>query len=347
VRLAAALTGLCLAIAASAGSETELQVDQYRRAVLAYRANNFQLAADAVRNTSQVALKRVIASVSEGDRKWAAPLLEAAAMLHTDVVLRQQVRTAKEMDLQFGAANDLVERLDLRDPKQARFRQRWLALVASFFLWRTMPDLAMPYIERALRSGGQHGQAEMQAGIAEEMLAHIGDVALQDPEVIDAARVTPARMHLTFAEAHYRRALGLDESLAEAQLRLGRILYLRGESKQAREQFQAVARRPAPVRIQYLSHLFLGRAHQHAGDLTNAKAEFETALSLGPQFQTPYVALSVVESLAGNAAAARGAIERWTQSPHAGAEDPDPWSDYQNGTFDADALLWLRQQVTP
>ena len=148
---------------------------------------------------------------------------------------------------------------------------------------------------------------------------------------------------LLVAETSYRRARSLDPQMFEARLRLGRVLFLKRDMDAARREFESVANGAADERLSYLAHLFLGGVHQFQNDVADARLEYEAALRLAPQYQTPYVALSFLEQMAGRQARASELQTALAALPAPAARDP--WWDYQNGMFDEDVLTWLRAHV--
>jgi tetratricopeptide (TPR) repeat protein len=161
--------------------------------------------------------------------------------------------------------------------------------------------------------------------------------------VIPLPAMSPARRTLLFAESHYRRALEFDPALEEARLRLGRVLSLRNDLKGARLELEPLARSAALPRIRYLAHLFLGAVAEYQNDLAAARVAYLDALSIGPDCQTPYIALTFVEQAMGHGDSARALMARYA----ALSKDTtrDPWWAYQNGGIDAESLVWLRQQA--
>ena len=148
---------------------------------------------------------------------------------------------------------------------------------------------------------------------------------------------------LDAAEGHYRRALEFDSTFAEARLRLGRILFLKDKRKPAREELEATAKGASDVRLQYLAYLFLGELDKDEGDLVAASREYAAAMKVGPEYQTPYVALSFVEQMLGQTARARETLDVMTGPLH--TDTDDPWWAYEGGAVDGSALEWLRAEI--
>ena len=184
----------------------------------------------------------------------------------------------------------------------------------------------------------------MLAGTTEETLAHFEDPECTGPGCDDRGPRSRAPQMLVRAESEYRRALQLDEQLAEARLRLGRVLFLANQRSRAREELTVVAQRPADPGIHYLAHLFLGGVAAYENDFAGARREYETAMSLLPEHQTAYVALGFAEQMTGALARSRETVS--TMATRLRTARSDPWLAYQNGgEVNADSLEWLRKEA--
>jgi tetratricopeptide (TPR) repeat protein len=321
----------------------------YREAVVAYTRGDFDQATDAMSAWSPDDLKRVVSALVDDpdDRR----LAEAAAMLHTEVILHGKATTKGAVSLHLALAQAVVDKLRPASAPARHalladipaFQRHWYALAASVYLASTNPRGASAFIDRGLHLFKNDARLHMLAGAADEMRSHIADGNLHDREAVHAWALTPTRRTHLFAESSYRRALDLDPALEEARLRLGRVLSLRNDLKGARVELEGVARSSAPARIHYLAHLFLGAVAEYQSALAVARREYSDALAIGPDCQTPYIALTFVEQAMGHDAAARDLMARYAALSMDAS--PDPWWDYQNGGIDQESLVWLRQQV--
>lgn len=103
------------------------------------------------------------------------------------------------------------------------------------------------------------------------------------------------------AIAAYRRALDLDDTLADAHLNLGRLLHDRGDLTQAEQHYrQALAARPGDATAAYN----LGVVLQDRGHLRDAVAAYEKALELDPIYADAHYNLSGVYEKLGEREAA-------------------------------------------
>lgn len=354
---------ILLAADAAVGQTPGPTLSQYREAIVTFRRGDFRTAAAAVTNWPPRDLKRLALSIADAD-EWLRS--ETAAVFHTEVAIQcvasgQDQVAGLHLDIAEGIVQALLQRERQRASMRvsinggarvplppaivvdiAEFQRRWYAFAASLILARTAPAPALPLIERGLHLFKNDAQLRMLVGASEEMNAHIDNGNLHDRTAIMTAR-DPGWTRLTFAEDSYRRATALDHGLAEAHLRLGRVLSLKKELQKARAELEPIGNSTAEPRIRYLAHLFLGAVNDFERDTAGARREYEAALALAPQYQTAYVALGFVESMSGHDARARELAARLaglTPTP-----EGDPWWSYQNGGLDFDSLKWLRARI--
>jgi tetratricopeptide (TPR) repeat protein len=139
----------------------------------------------------------------------------------------------------------------------------------------------------------------------------------------------------------YVQALSIDSHNAEAHLRLGWVRVFLADGR-AKAELDAAVADARDDEVRYLAHLFLGGLAERENDLADALQEFELARTAGPDFQTPYVALSRVEQALGHDGRARELALVGLQLEKSAADDP--WWDHRIG-FDRESLYWLRDEV--
>jgi tetratricopeptide (TPR) repeat protein len=140
--------------------------------------------------------------------------------------------------------------------------------------------------------------------------------------------ISDADAELDRAEKAFRSALAGDPSLAEAQVRLGRVLALDGQRESAiRELDQAIARGLEPV-LEYYARLFLGAEHQAGGDLAAARAQFRRAAELEPKGRVPFLALAQIARELGDRDDMHINLDRALASPSNEAPT-EPWWTYR------------------
>jgi tetratricopeptide (TPR) repeat protein len=133
---------------------------------------------------------------------------------------------------------------------------------------------------------------------------------------------------LRLAEQLYKRALERNPTLAEARIRLGRVLGLRGRHQEAVEQLRLGRTAEEPV-LQFYAHLFLGREFEVLGNGGEARQSYERAAALEPTAQSPLLGLSRVAEQAGDRAAAREFVARILALPPDDSDRADPWWVYE------------------
>ena len=310
----------------------------YTDAVRAYQHGDVVSAAITLTSWSQRDLEEAGAAVL-ATHDW--ELVEAAAVLHTEITRRELIADPTTAALHLAIAEALVR--EIPSSQSSPFQPRWYAFAASVFLAETNPKGARLLIDRGLRAASRDPTLHVMSGAIQEMLAHIENPECSGPGCDTRGPDARAWTTLGQAEAEYRRGLDLDPQAIEARLRLGRVLFLQNRRTQAREELETVTQTSTNVRWRYLAHLFLGALDDYESHFTDARREYEAALKLGPEHQTPYIALSFAEQMTGAGDRARQTIDTLVRLPRAATVDP--WLNYESGGLDEEALAWLRAHV--
>jgi tetratricopeptide (TPR) repeat protein len=143
----------------------------------------------------------------------------------------------------------------------------------------------------------------------------------------------------------YQQAIALDPGLAEAHLRVGRVLLLLGRVDEAEAAFAKVPESTADRRWRYLAEMFRADVADGRGDRAVARSRYEAARAIWPESQAPILALSRLSATDGDWPAAQAHLA--ALSPRAGGRAEDPWWAYGFGQawrIDA-ALATLRRLV--
>jgi tetratricopeptide (TPR) repeat protein len=129
---------------------------------------------------------------------------------------------------------------------------------------------------------------------------------------------------------HYRAALSENPVHAEARVRLGRALQLRGDLKEAREAFEAAVVQEPPMVLHYLGSMFLAEVMEMQGDAEGALARYQTIVARWPECQSAHLALSRAHAARGERdAASRVLAPLWRE--HGERACRDPWWIYGLG----------------
>jgi len=136
--------------------------------------------------------------------------------------------------------------------------------------------------------------------------------------------------HLRRAEGYFRDALARNPELAEARLRLGRVLGLQNRHEDALVELLRALELAEDRTQSYYALLFLGRSEEALGRLEAARRRFERASALYPIAQSPRLALSRLAVERGDEQAAQRVLDEAIDPPGAHA-DGDPWWVYDLG----------------
>jgi tetratricopeptide (TPR) repeat protein len=158
----------------------------------------------------------------------------------------------------------------------------------------------------------------LASGSAEELFA--------DPAMLKGLQKTNSRVprdtweltmrdrFLEKAEEYHREAIARDPALAEAHVRLGRVLQQRGKLADARAALEAARRLESPSEVGYLATLFLaGVIDEASGPASATQAPafdlYAALVERWPECQSGHLGLSRAYSARGNGAAALDALK--------------------------------------
>jgi tetratricopeptide (TPR) repeat protein len=264
---------------------------------------------------------------------------EAAALLHTDAAVA--AGGPSETDLQLATARELLDSLP-DGPERRSWQRDWL-LVAGYLLEEQarLPE-ARRFFEEAERLSPNDAAVLLAQGTVAEVLSLLPELQPRTREVPPVGSpMLPEldeRGQRDRFEARaldlYERALARQADLLEARLRRGRIRELRGQTRDAAADLEAVAHQATEPYLQSLAWLFLGDIEEREGRTEGAVERYRAALAARAGFQTARVALAhALQRLGRVRAAEQGIVE----SLSGAAQDPeDPWVGYHLG------LAWRR-----
>jgi predicted Zn-dependent protease len=154
--------------------------------------------------------------------------------------------------------------------------------------------------------------------------------------------------HLDAAVRYLRVALIAEPQLLEARLRLGRVLFLRGQETSAAAELETVERTTPEPATRYLAALFQGHIHERERRLPQAAEAYGRAAGYLPGAPTADVALAHALEVGGDRARVSDLLDRALQ-PVDRTPAQDPWWTYLMGqSHEAQPLYGeLQAEVNP
>jgi VWFA-related protein len=268
-------------------------------------------------------LEKLAASLPRED----LPLRRAALLLHTALAFRLWGNArGLEADAQIA-----IGRAVLAEDAPPDLHQDWLLTVGYHQLSASSPAKALIFFQECTRRFPDAADGWLAAGMSYELAAFPDGLALSGIPVRDAAAE---------AERCYREAVRLAPRLAEARLRLGRVLR-RSESWAAAErELAAAAETGEDGSLTAFAQLFWGELRDARGDLAGAIPHYRAALVADPGCQTAAFALSEALHRSGRF---RDAAEVLAPVLATGrVADLSPWQAYHVGFGRQKALMTAR-----
>lgn len=256
--------------------------------------------------------------------------IKAAALLHTEIVL------LKIDDSDFHLKHVRVWVRELDAPDREDFERRWLLMLAYFYM-QSFGSGDMSAIQGANKAFPDDVELHIALGVLNEKSGWMG----HDDDA------------LGMAEAQYRIVLDADPDNAEALIRLGRVLTLKGQEKQAHDLLARGLERTQDARLQLAGLLSLGEVHLQRGEFAEAVQSTRAALALDPACQTSVIALAMALHKAGDSQDSRQVIQEHFVSnemrppSRASSQEDDLWWRYLYGNADRfeSLLAELREET--
>jgi tetratricopeptide (TPR) repeat protein len=233
------------------------------------------------------------------DERIDAGLLAFAAVVHAELAfaLRDRAQAAAKAHLDMGQG--LLALLPAT-AETAALKARWFLGVGCRHRRDFELDEARRWLRAGLAASPEDARLLLALGSVDEWMAEY------DNPICPSAGECPSsaareqylaieweRQRLvTSGESLYRRALAADPALAEARLRLGRLLAQRVSRTRGTDLLRAALEQASSDEMRYLAHLFLGAALEDTECPAEAAANYRAALALCPDAQTARLALS-------------------------------------------------------
>ena len=262
--------------------------------------------------------------------KLSAALGQTAAAMHTEAAFRPQGGSnpravAHHLDL----ATRLIEKGQTVKGKLARplpksplwpvnaeFRRLWYITVITALEGGGQLTPVTKYAEQARELYPDDADVLLLSALGEEMRASPRTEGTPDGE---------RRKSLEHAEQFLRAAVTANPERLEAQLRLGRVLFLRHDPA-AQEVLLRVANAP-DSRLRYLSALFLGAVSDARHDLGSAQTWYVKAVAEMPSSQAAVLAVSESRYRSGDVRGAASILPVAVRTQ----DSEDPWWTYVFG----------------
>jgi VWFA-related protein len=298
----------------------------YMDLLTSYRRGHFDEARNQLATWTDDRVKNLVDELRSSDadpRTW-----QAAVLLHTELsAYNAWGLSAETRALHLQAAETFVARI----PGEKAFNRDWLLTVACIY----------------------HGS---NLAVSRHYLEVAGERFPDDAEILLATGVTyeisAAGMprSLSTAEKFYRRAIHADSDLAEAHLRLGKVLQERGGNRreEAMRELGWVVDNASDPYMLYLANLFLGDLHKSKDDFVTAADFYRSAVESEPRWQIAHIALSQALHASGDRFEARNVMQKALRLPGHDPSYVDGYRLYALGqlTKVPQMLAELRQGIT-
>jgi tetratricopeptide (TPR) repeat protein len=250
----------------------------YLELLHAFQAGEIVRAASGVMEWRPKDLEKLAASLPTGD----GALSRAALLLHTALALRLWSNNrGPEADEQIA-----ICRAVLAQDSPPELHRDWLLALGYFQLALGQPDRvlkALPFFEECARLFPDAAEAWLRAGMCYESAAF--------PDGFDFGRL-PEHEAAERAEGCYRRAVQLDPRLAEARIRLGRVLSSTGKLDEAERELAAGVAASSEGGLTALAQVFWGGVRDARGDVAGAVSHYQAAHAADLGCETAVLALS-------------------------------------------------------
>jgi VWFA-related protein len=257
----------------------------------------------------------------------------AAAVLHLDAALAAEDRG----DAPASAAHVAAGRQLLEKTKDERFRGQWLLAVGYQLLGEARLREAESVLEESVKAGNT--DALLALGAIWDFRSTLDSVPpgthLETPpdgwQSLPRFQIVAYRAQgLGKAEDFYRRVLQARPDLAEAHLRLGRVLLRREKPDQAAPELEIAAGSDDPL-VRQLALLLLGDVAEKRGRIADAIASYKAALVVNPRSQAAHMALSYAQVRSGERSVGIATVREAATSTPAADEPMDGWLAYHLG----------------
>jgi tetratricopeptide (TPR) repeat protein len=258
-------------------------------------------------------------------------------MLSTDGRQLSVEHTAVHWEL----ARTLLDNV-MPDPSRDAMVRLWYRATAAYLESRVQLDL-VPLFDRARQLFPDDADLLFYGGCLHETFAAPRIQVAVQTAVLPPGMwpdVVSEHAELRQAETFFKRALDIEPGMAEARIRLGRVLALQGRHADAARELRRALEATSDSLLLYYAELFLGGEEEALDHRDAARASYEHAAALYPRAQSPHLALSQLARRFGDRAGALRAIQQVLRPPADESDRDDPWWTYHTAQGrNADDLL--------
>jgi tetratricopeptide (TPR) repeat protein len=244
---------------------------------------------------------------------------------------RQRAQTTTSVHWLFG--RELLDR-EQPGPGDDELARLWYLAAAAYLQATRMVTEADVHLSRARQIFPREPELLFEGGCAIETLtapslqAALGAAAMSPRQL---SLLPSERSLLGRAETLFGRALQYEPTLAEARVRLARLLAVRGQHEAARAQLRQVVAARTTNELRYLALMLIGDEEQAAGRRGDARERYEEAAALFPTAQSPLLALTELAREGRDRDRATATLERLSKLSVKPEERVDPWWAYYYG----------------
>ena len=175
------------------------------------------------------------------------------------------------------------------------FVRQWYLLVASHAQGKRHGSRSAECVQEARSRFPADPDILLASGSHHEMLTFIANGRLpifNDRGEIVREEDVDVPKERGEASRYFRAALGANPALHEARLRLGRTLYVLGESAAAADELEKTRSSATDDGVKYLATVFLALVEEDRGARSRAAQLYVEAMKAFPDAQAPYVGVS-------------------------------------------------------
>ncbi len=300
-------------------------VAEYSELVNQYQSGRFDSAADAMSRVPRASIPGAAKAYRRESRRDAD--LEAAAILHTEVVVTQGIMERAHL----RAARAYLEQIE--DESHRRILERIHYLVVAYHLRRSPESFgAISILKDALSAFPRDVELRVAVGSVYESAGWLG-----------------SKEYLEQAEGLFRGVVEEEPTHAEAHLRLGRVLQIKGEREDAIRELKWSLEYSDDLETDFVAHMLLGGLYRGQGRLSEAVRAYQAAIGIDPACQACTIALSYTLEQLGDPEGSHQVIAELLERSLELPGDTDWWRSYVRGDSERveTLLAELRNQLHP